>query len=159
MFKTTACSFYFPSFSAVTVKLKAAGKTKRSETNGLVFWSIKFGFSSFSNLSSSAVAGQLDKSAKDKNTQRMARKRGHIKNFRFIRTSDLSTPRPTTNRLRFCTDWLNFIGTGVSGKPQSWHSPRPSESPPGQTRRCVLETKQASRDGNSKTPLLRTRFP
>lgn len=108
----------FSKFFSRYSKAQSSRENKKKWNKRTVFWSIKFSFSSYSNLSSSVVVGQLDKSVKEKNMQGFALKRGHVNNYRFIRTRDLSTSFPTNNQLSIY-NWLDFIETCGSGKHHS----------------------------------------
>lgn len=98
----------FSKFFSRYSKAQSSRENKKKWNKWTVFWSIKFSSSSYSNLSSSSVVvGRLNKSVKEKNTQRFARNIDHIKNFRFVRTIDLSTSLPANNQLSFYSDWVH----------------------------------------------------
>lgn len=107
MFQNHSMFILFSKFFSRYSKAQSSRANKKKWNKWTVFWSIKFSSSSYSNLSSSVVVGRLNKSVKEKNTQRFARNRDHIKNFRFVRTIDSSTSLPANNQLSFYSDWVH----------------------------------------------------
>lgn len=69
MFKTTACSFYFPSFSAVTGKLGAVGKTKKKVQSMDYLLVIKIPFQQLLQLIFIRGSWSFNKPVKGKNMQ------------------------------------------------------------------------------------------
>lgn len=122
MFKTTARSFYFPSFSAVTVNLQAAGETKRRPMNCLLL--LKIPSQQLLQLTVLSGSRSFPKPAGEKSMQISARKQR-------------ASPPPQTDldEGEASASWA-FLCSWVSGRPDSSQGlpGTPSHKPPGPAR-------------------------